>query len=363
METARMPYRASAARADRADAGADAGATHRSRPRPRWWTELALLVVVYAAYSAGRLLARGDVSTAVGNGLAILRVEKALLLNAEHPLNRLFTSTPAIGIPADFAYASLHYLVTPAVLVWLFRRRPARYRAARTWLMVSTLLGLVGFTLMPTCPPRLLDAGHGFVDTMAQYSAYGWWGTEASAPRGLGGMTNQYAAMPSLHVGWALWCGVLLWKHARTPLVRWLGLAYPLVITVVVMGTANHYFLDAVAGAAVMGAGALLTRPATRAVERVRIRLTAAGKAPHHPPQAPAPSQAPIPSQTSASSQGSAPSQTSASSQASSPARSARSAPIVSGGCETSAGERFPGQRTRSSTSTSSADDTPATAR
>ncbi|MFJ2175765.1 phosphatase PAP2 family protein [Streptomyces sp. NPDC087851] len=352
METARMPYRASAARADRADAGA----THRSRPR--WWTELALLVVVYAAYSAGRLLARGDVSTAVGNGLAILRVEKALLLNAEHPLNRLFTSTPAIGIPADFAYASLHYLVTPAVLVWLFRRRPARYRAARTWLMVSTLLGLVGFTLMPTCPPRLLDAGYGFVDTMAQYSAYGWWGTEASAPRGLGGMTNQYAAMPSLHVGWALWCGVLLWKHARTPLVRWLGLAYPLVITVVVMGTANHYFLDAVAGAAVMGAGALLTRPATRAVERVRIRLTAAaGKAPHHP------SQAPMPSQTSASSQGSAPSRTDAPSQASSPARSARSAPIVSGGCETSAGERFPGQRTRSSTSTSSADDTPATAR
>ncbi|MFI6700973.1 phosphatase PAP2 family protein [Streptomyces sp. NPDC050509] len=359
METARMPYRASAARAARADAGADAGATHR--PRPRWWTELALLVVVYAAYSAGRLLARGDVSTAVDHGLAILRIEQALLLNAEHPLNRLFTSTPAIGIPADFAYASLHYLVTPAVLVWLFRRRPARYRAARTWLMVSTLLGLVGFTLLPTCPPRLLDAGYGFVDTMAQYSSYGWWGTEASAPRGLGGMTNQYAAMPSLHVGWALWCGVLLWKHARTPLVRWLGLAYPLVITVVVMGTANHYFLDAVAGAAVMGAGALLTRPATRAVERVRIRLTA-GKAPH-PPQAPAQPQTSAPSQASSPPQAPAQPQASAPSQASSPARSARSAPIVSGGCETSAGERFPGQRTRSSTSTSSADDTPATAR
>ncbi|MFJ7997357.1 phosphatase PAP2 family protein [Streptomyces sp. NPDC096310] len=338
METARMPYRASA-RAARADRG-DTGATHRPRPRPRWWAEPALLAVVYAAYSAGRLLARGDVSTAVDHGLAILRVEKALLLNAEHPLNRLFTSTPAIGIPADFAYASLHYLVTPAVLVWLFRRRPARYRAARTWLMVSTLLGLVGFTLLPTCPPRLLDAGYGFVDTMAQYSSYGWWGTEASAPRGLGGMTNQYAAMPSLHVGWALWCGVLLWKHARTPLVRWLGLAYPLVITVVVMGTANHYFLDAVAGAAVMGAGALLTGPVTRAVERVRIRLTP-GTAPHLPQ----------------------PPRTAALSQVSPPAPSARPAPIVSGGCETSAGERFPGQRTRSSTSTSSADDTPATAR
>ncbi|MGW0702921.1 phosphatase PAP2 family protein [Streptomyces sp. NPDC002867] len=272
--------------------------------RPRWWTELMLIAVVYAAYSAGRLLARGDVSTAVDHGLAILRVEKALLVDAEHPLNRLFTETPAIGIPADFAYATLHYLVTPAILVWLFRRRPARYRAARTWLMVSTLLGLAGFTLMPTCPPRLLDAAHGFVDTMAQYSAYGWWGGEASAPRGLGGMTNQYAAMPSLHVGWALWCGVMLWRHGRTPLMKALGVAYPLLTTVVVMGTANHYFLDAVAGAAVMGVGALLGPYAMRLADRVTGRFA------HRATPA--------------------------------------VLPVVGGGCETSAGERIPGQRTSS---------------
>ncbi|WP_237531316.1 phosphatase PAP2 family protein, partial [Streptomyces sp. SID3212] len=245
----------------------------RLRLRPRWWAELVLIVAVYAAYSAGRLMARGDVSTAVGHGLAILRIEKALRLNAEHPLNRLFTSTPALGIPADFAYASLHYLVTPVVLIWIFRSRPARYRAARTWLMLSTLLGLIGFTLLPTCPPRLLEAGHGFVDTMAQYSSYGWWGAQASAPRGLGGMTNQYAAMPSLHVGWAVWCGVLLWRHARSPFVRWVGVAYPMVITIVVMGTANHYFLDAVAGVVVMAAGALLTRPALRLADRLWAAL------------------------------------------------------------------------------------------
>ncbi|MGW0772405.1 phosphatase PAP2 family protein [Streptomyces sp. NPDC002835] len=284
--------------------------------RPRWWTELLLIAVVYAAYSAGRLLARGDVATAIDHGLAILRAEKALLLNAEHPLNRLFTDVPALGIPADFVYASLHYVVTPAVLVWLFRRRPLRYRAARTWLMVSTLLGLVGFTLMPTCPPRLLDAAHGFVDTMAQYSSYGWWGTEASAPRGLGGMTNQYAAMPSLHVGWALWCGVMLWRHGRTPLLRALAVGYPLLTTIVVMGTANHYFLDAVAGAAVMGVGALLTRPAMRLADLTRQRFGSAATA---------------------------------------------SRPtVVGGGCETSAGERIPGQRTPSA---GADDSTPAAAR
>jgi len=162
-----------------------------SGSRPRWWAELSLILLMYGCYSAGRLLARGDVSTAVDHGLAILRIEQALHLNAEHPLNRLFTREPWLGVPADFWYASLHYLVTPAVLVWLFRARAAFYRAARTWLMTSTFLGLIGFTLLPTCPPRLLSPEHGFVDTMAYYSSYGWWGGEASAPRGLGGLTGS----------------------------------------------------------------------------------------------------------------------------------------------------------------------------
>ncbi|WP_424891766.1 phosphatase PAP2 family protein [Streptomyces sp. XH2] len=246
--------------------------------RPRWWTELPLIAVVYALYSAGRLLVRGDVQTAVDHGLAILDLEKSFRINFEHPLNRLFTDHAALGIPADFAYASLHYLLTPALLVWLFRRRPAEYRLQRSWLMISTLIGLIGFTLLPTCPPRLLDPGEGFVDTMAQYSSYGWWGGDASAPRGLGGMTNQYAAMPSLHVGWALWCGVVLWRQGRTAWAKAAGVVYPLAITLVVMGTANHYFLDALAGAAVMVAGLLLAKPALRLADLAKSRLTGAGR-------------------------------------------------------------------------------------
>ncbi|GGY65533.1 inositol phosphorylceramide synthase [Streptomyces olivaceoviridis] len=275
------------------------------RPRLRWWTELPLILLVYGCYSAGRLLARGDVTGAVDHGLAILRVEKALRLNAEHPLNRLFTREPWLGIPADFWYASLHYLVTPVILVWLFRARARHYRAARTWLMTSTFIGLIGFTLLPTCPPRLLSAGHGFVDTMAQYSAYGWWGGEASAPRGMGGMTNQYAAMPSLHVGWALWCGVMLWRYGGTRLTKVLGVVYPLVTALVVMGTANHYFLDAVAGVAVMGVGLLLAPLVLRAADLVRTRL----------------------------------------SRRTAPVTQGTGSPIVSAGCQTSAGERIPRQR------------------
>ncbi|QEU94193.1 phosphatase PAP2 family protein [Streptomyces kanamyceticus] len=279
--------------------------------RLRWYTELPLIVLVYALYSAGRLVVRGDVASAVDHGIQILRAEQYLRLNAEHPLNRLFTEHAWIGVPADFWYASLHYLVTPAILIWLFRSRAVHYRAARAWLMISTMIGLVGFTLLPTCPPRLLSAGHGFVDTMAQYSDYGWWGGEASAPRGLGGMTNQYAAMPSLHVGWALWCGVMLWKYGHTPLAKAAGVAYPLITTIVVMGTANHYFLDAVAGAAVMGVGLLLVRPVRRLTDPLMTRLrTLFARTPAAP--------------------------------------SATGPSIVSAGCQTSAGERIPRQRKQS---------------
>ena len=274
------------------------------RTRLRWWTEVPLILLVYGCYSAGRLLARGDTTGAVDHGLVILRIEKWLHINAEHPLNRLFTRETWLGVPADFWYASLHYLVTPAILIFLFRWRAAHYRAARTWLMTSTFIGLIGFTLLPTCPPRLLSAGHGFVDTMAQYSSYGWWGGAASAPKGLGGMTNQYAAMPSLHVGWALWCGVMLWRYGRTRTTKVAAVAYPLLTTIVVMGTANHYFLDAVAGAAVMGVGLLLTPYVMRGADRIREQISLGAGA----------------SQVSGS-------------------------PIVSAGCQTSTGERLPRQR------------------
>ncbi|EGX57866.1 integral membrane protein [Streptomyces zinciresistens K42] len=301
-----------------------AGVEATPRSRPRWWTELPLILLVYAFYSAGRLLARGDVSTAVNHGLAILDFEKALRLNFEQPLNRLFTREPWIGIPADFWYASLHYVITPLVLVWLFRSHTVRYRAARTWLMTSTFIGLIGFTLLPTCPPRLLSPEYGFVDTMAQYSSYGWWGGEASAPRGLGGMTNQYAAMPSLHVGWAVWCGVILWRYGGTRLTRIAAVAYPLITTIVVMGTANHYFLDAVAGAAVMGLGLLVTPLVLRIADGVRARFTkgivpAAVAGGEQAAPAAAVSVTAVPADTST--------------------------PVVSGGCQTSAGERIPRQR------------------
>ncbi|GAA3770654.1 phosphatase PAP2 family protein [Streptomyces phyllanthi] len=319
-----------------------------SSARLRWWTELPLILVVYALYSAGRLLVRGDVSTAVDHGLGLLRVEKALWLNLEHPLNRLFTREPWLGIPADFWYASLHYLVTPVILVWLFRARTRFYRAARTWLMTSTLIGLVGFSLLPTCPPRLLAPVHGFVDTMAHYSSYGWWGGEASAPRGLGGMTNQYAAMPSLHVGWALWCGVMLWRYGGTRAARVAAVAYPLITTIVVMGTANHYFLDAVAGAAVMGVGLLLTPLVMGRADRLWawLRVRFEGRSDDRFGEVPAGrTEGRSGDRSGGRSEGGFGGRSTERLTPVADASPGTLTPIVSGGCQTSTGERIPRQR------------------
>jgi hypothetical protein len=132
--------------------------------------------------------------------------------------------------------------------------------------------------VLPTAPPRLLNGSYGFTGTMAQYSSYGWWGTDASAPRGLGCLTNQYAAMPSLHVGWALWCGLILLRFGRHWPVRALGAIYPVVTVLVVLGTANHYLMDAAAGVLVMGIGLTLAMPALRFIDALPIHWGAGGR-------------------------------------------------------------------------------------
>jgi len=185
--------------------------------------------------------------------------------------NALFAHVGLIAVPACFFYASLHFLVTPAVMIWLYRAHPGDYRPARAILALTTTGALLGFWLCPTAPPRLLAASGyhaGFQDTMAHYSSWGWWPAQDSAPRGLASLANQFAAMPSLHFAWALWCGVTLIRYATTPLLRRLGTVYPLLTALVILGTANHYLLDVLAAA-------LLWLVADRAPRRLAQRATA----------------------------------------------------------------------------------------
>jgi phosphohistidine swiveling domain-containing protein len=219
------------------------------RALPRWWREALAALAIYVAYSVSRGLTMGDQGDEASTGQTLLNWERSWHLAPEHALNQLLWHLPALAVAASYFYAVLHYVVTPAVLVWMYRRNPDHYRTARNTLVVATLLGLVGFWLLPTTPPRML-AGSGFHDTLADVSGWGWWSDQASAPRGFGGLTNQHAAMPSLHVGWALWSGWLIARHARRRAARLAGAIYPILTALVVMATGNHYLLDAVGGAA-----------------------------------------------------------------------------------------------------------------
>jgi hypothetical protein len=217
--------------------------------RPRAQAELALLVVLFVIYSVGRLLGHPALPTATAHARDLLHIEALLHLNIELQANELLDSVPLLALIGSYWYALLHYVVTPTVLLWAYHARPLHYRKVRNALVIGSAIGLVGFTLIPMAPPRMLP---GYVDTLASTAQHVWWGSDASAPRGLGAMTNQLAAMPSLHVGWALWCAWVVFTLTQRRWVRIAAIAYPIGTTLVVVGTANHYVLDALAGVVVM---------------------------------------------------------------------------------------------------------------
>jgi hypothetical protein len=231
------------------------------RPKPRiplWTREVLFVAVLYVAYEISRGLHNGGLHAATRNGSDILRWERAWDIDPEHFLTHLIAHLTVLAVLASYFYSVMHYVITPVVLVWMYRRHKESYGHARTVLAFGTILGLLGFYFVPTAPPRMLPHG-GVTDVLLKFSQYGWWGDDGSVPRGLGSLTNQFAAMPSLHVGWALWCGVLIWRHASHTWLRRLGATYPVLTTVVVVATGNHYLIDALAGVAVMGLALLLT--------------------------------------------------------------------------------------------------------
>ena len=216
---------------------------------PRALLEVGLLALLYVGYSAARMIGDADMSTAVGHAHDLLDIERFLHLDVERWANQAVQSVPALALASSYWYALLHYVVTPAVLVWAYRAHRHHYRRVRDTLIIGSAIGLVGFTLLPMAPPRMLP---GYVDTLATTASSGWWSTDASAPKGLGALTNELAAMPSLHVGWALWVAWVVIGVSTNKHLRALAVTYAVGTTVVVVATANHYVLDAVAGVAVM---------------------------------------------------------------------------------------------------------------
>ncbi|MEV0371588.1 phosphatase PAP2 family protein [Streptomyces sp. NPDC050636] len=214
----------------------------RTPRTPRLWFEILLIAVSYWTYSLIRNAVPEQQAQALRNADWVWRAEHSLGIAVEHTINHAVNSVTWLIVTMNYYYATLHFIVTIGVLVWLYRWHPGRYAAARLALFATTGVALLGYYFYPLAPPRLMPDG-GFVDTLIKHET---WGSMASG--NLASMSNQYAAMPSMHIGWSLWCGITIAMLAGPLWARALGLLYPTVTLLVIVCTANHFWLDAIGG-------------------------------------------------------------------------------------------------------------------
>ncbi|MEW2412761.1 phosphatase PAP2 family protein [Streptomyces sp. NPDC046866] len=248
--------------------------------RRRLIRELLLVAGLFAVYKGGRLLSTDRTDEAFRNAGRIWDAERALHLPGEGAVQRLLLPGGAPGgggavaggtgevlvHAANTYYAAVHFPATALFLVWLYLRRPAHYLWTRRVLTALTGAALALHLAFPLAPPRMLAAAR-LVDTAQVYGP----AVYRSAPEA-DTLANQFAAMPSLHFGWALMVALGLIAATRS---RWrlLWLLHPLLTLVVIVGTANHYWLDAVVATALLGAALLLIRrpkPPARSLAVVR---------------------------------------------------------------------------------------------
>ncbi|MFB4295222.1 phosphatase PAP2 family protein [Actinomadura sp. NTSP31] len=221
--------------------------------RPPLARELAFGLSLFALYAVAAAFPVGDRrAAAADHGRRIHDLERTLHITAERPLNDWLASHRTAAVLANYEYATVYLVSTLWLLAWLYRRRPDRYRAARTSFALINVIGAVCFALWPVAPPRLVP-DLGYVDTVMAHGTWGSWGSPVVDH------ADRLAAMPSLHVAWALWVSVEL---ARLPVRRWLqaaSLLHVLVTIYVIMATANHYLLDAAGAVVVVWVASLLT--------------------------------------------------------------------------------------------------------
>jgi membrane-associated phospholipid phosphatase len=237
-----------------------------SRRLPRGWGHLAFQFVIwmgfYVVYQVARGAADRGVTEAFHNGEWVLRTERELGALFEPAVQRVVDTSSLLVALTSYTYWLSQFAVVGVTLVWVYFRRHDDFARFRNWLIGANLLGLVGYVLVPTAPPRMFPEW-GFVDWVGQYSA-------VSHESGLIAWgSNPYAAMPSLHAMDAFIVGVVMFGLVRSRIAKALWLAWPAWVAFSVIATANHYWLDVVAGVVLaIVAGLALSRVRTLRLRR-----------------------------------------------------------------------------------------------
>ena len=245
-----------------------------------WWVEILLVLGFYAVYSTIRNLFGSEsvsVADALANAERIIDLERSMGLYRELGIQQAFLDHRWFIQFWNLFYGTFHFAVTVFALVWVYRCFPHLYARHRSNFLCATGLALIGFALFPLMPPRLLsDCGafgaclagmYPYVDTVTDVG--GLWSFDSGTMQRV---SNQYAAMPSLHFAWATWCALVIWPTVRTRAVKVLAAAYPVATLFAVIVTGNHFWLDAAGGLVALGAGSLLAGVLVRVWVRLHRR-------------------------------------------------------------------------------------------
>jgi hypothetical protein len=212
-------------------------------PRSKWWIEALVIAWLCWIYDAVTNLAPLRNAAARDHARSILHLERVLHLDPEEALNHWLAGHHTLGLWAGDYYDNAHFVVTLGVIGWLWWRYPRSYRPLRNGLVLCNLIAFVVFWKYPMAPPRMLPGGH-YVDIVALSGAFG-----SSHSGSLATVANELAAMPSLHIAWAVWSAWAVFTVWRPRRWIWLVWCYPLVTTVIVLSTGNHFLADVAAGA------------------------------------------------------------------------------------------------------------------
>ena len=220
--------------------------------RTHWWVELLVIAWLAFVYDAIANLAPLRRHIAIAHAQSVLHLERSLHLTPELTLDRWLAGHHTLGLLLSDYYDNAHFIVTFGLLGWLWWKRADLYRPLRNALVLVNVIGFAVFWLYPVAPPRVL---HGFTDVVAASGTIGSWHTGSLASQ-----ANQYAAMPSLHIAWAVWCTIAIWQITRRPWLRVLAVSYPCVTAVAVLATGNHFLLDLVGGLVTLGVSVAIAR-------------------------------------------------------------------------------------------------------
>jgi membrane-associated phospholipid phosphatase len=251
------------------------GASTADSARRDWARQFLIFLAAYLVYEAARWLTTGSSSAAAANAYRVFRVEGDFGFDVESTLQDALVDLPVMTL-LNYVYLAAQLAVVPLTLVWLYRRQRSSYLLFRNGILGTWLISVPVYAFFPVAPPRL--AGIGIADTVT---------AQAGIPLDSNFSTvfyNAFAAVPSLHSGFAFAVGIAVAVVARHAFVRLLGLLWGPLVVLAVIATGNHFLLDVIAGLAATAAGfglALLVRPANRTAFP-RLRRRAAARASSH---------------------------------------------------------------------------------